>query len=38
MVRNMQETMARPLPLHDDAEIPNSPQELILHLLQVSRP
>jgi hypothetical protein len=38
MVRNMQETRSRPLPLHDDAEIPKSPKELILHLLQVSRP
>jgi hypothetical protein len=38
MVRNMQETGSRPLPLHDDAEIPDSPKEFILHLLQISGP
>jgi hypothetical protein len=33
MVRNMQETGSRPLSLHDDAEIPDSSKEFILHLL-----
>jgi hypothetical protein len=33
MVRNMQETGSRPLPLHDDAEVPDSSKEFLLHLL-----
>jgi hypothetical protein len=33
MVRNMQETGSRPLSLHNDAEIPDSSEEFILHLL-----
>jgi hypothetical protein len=38
MLRNMKETGSQPLPLHDDAEIPNIPKKLILHILQVSQP
>ena len=36
MVRNLQKTGSRPLSLHDDAEILDSPEDLILYLLQVS--
>jgi hypothetical protein len=35
MVQNLQKARPQPLSLHDDAEIPNSSKNLILHLLQV---
>jgi hypothetical protein len=38
VVRNLQKIGSRPLSLHDDAEISDSLEELIFHLLQVSGP
>jgi hypothetical protein len=38
MVRNLIETGSQTLPLHADAKISNSPNEIILHILQVSGP
>jgi hypothetical protein len=33
MVGNMQENGSRPLSLYDDAEVPDSSKEFLLHLL-----
>jgi hypothetical protein len=33
MVRDMQEIGSRPLSLHNDAEVPYSSKEFLLHLL-----
>ena len=33
MVQNMKETGSQPLSLHDDAEVPESSKEFLLHVL-----